>query len=155
MSDSLQPPWLQHTRLPCPPLYPGICSNSCPLSPWCHPTISSSLPLSVPALNLSQHQDLYRWVCSSHQDCHCITRKVPTFVIFDLTCPWPPFFLRGPFLLQQRERDTSNSPAAQDSHSWEFPTRKKQSINSGYFSENPRCVGFLWKRDELSEWWKN
>ena len=43
MSDSLQPPWLQHTRLPCPPLYPGICSNSCPLSPWCHPTISSSV----------------------------------------------------------------------------------------------------------------
>ena len=43
MSDSLQPPWLQHTRLPCPPLSLGICSNSCPLSPWCHPTISSSV----------------------------------------------------------------------------------------------------------------
>ena len=43
MSDSLQPHGLQHTRLPCPSLSPGACSNSCPLSPWCHPTISSSV----------------------------------------------------------------------------------------------------------------
>ena len=34
---------LQHTRLPCPSLYPRVCSNSCPLSQWCHPTISSSV----------------------------------------------------------------------------------------------------------------
>ena len=34
---------LQHTRLPCPSLSPGICSNSCPLSQWCYPTISSSI----------------------------------------------------------------------------------------------------------------
>ena len=42
MSDSLQTYGLQHTRLPCPPLYPRVCSNSCPLSPWCYLTISSS-----------------------------------------------------------------------------------------------------------------
>ena len=42
MSDFLQPYGLQHVRLPCPSLSPGVCSNSCPLSPWCHPTISSS-----------------------------------------------------------------------------------------------------------------
>ena len=47
---------LQHTRLPCPSLFPGVCSNSCPLSQWCHPTISSSVtsfsscPQSFPAL---------------------------------------------------------------------------------------------------------
>ena len=34
---------LQHTRLLCPSLSPGVCSNSCPLSRWCHPTISSSV----------------------------------------------------------------------------------------------------------------
>ena len=34
---------LQHARLPCPSLTPGACSNSCPLSQWCHPTISSSV----------------------------------------------------------------------------------------------------------------
>ena len=35
-------PELQHTRLPCPSLSPRVCSNSCPLSRWCYPTISPS-----------------------------------------------------------------------------------------------------------------
>ena len=39
---SLKPHELQHTRLPCPSLSPRACSNSCPLSQWCHPTTSSS-----------------------------------------------------------------------------------------------------------------
>ena len=34
---------LQHASLPCPSLSPRVCSNSCPLSQWCHPTISSSI----------------------------------------------------------------------------------------------------------------
>ena len=42
MSDSLRPHGLQHTRLPCLSPTPGACSNSCPLSQWCHPTISSN-----------------------------------------------------------------------------------------------------------------
>ena len=43
MSNSSQPHGLQHARLPCPPLSPRVCSNSCPLSQWCHPTILSSV----------------------------------------------------------------------------------------------------------------
>ena len=43
MSDVLQPLGLQHARLPCPSPSPRVCSNSCPLSRWCHPTISSSI----------------------------------------------------------------------------------------------------------------
>ena len=43
MSDSLQPHGLQHTRLPCPSPTPRTYSNSCPLSQWCHPTISFSV----------------------------------------------------------------------------------------------------------------
>ena len=43
VSSSLWPHGLQHARLPCPSPSPGACSNSCPLSQWCHPTISSSL----------------------------------------------------------------------------------------------------------------
>ena len=42
-SDSLWPHGLQHDRLPCPSPTPGAYSNSCPLSRWCHPTISSSV----------------------------------------------------------------------------------------------------------------
>ena len=54
LSDSLWPHGLQHARLPCPLLSPGVCSNSCPLSQWCHPIISSfftlcSCPQSFPA----------------------------------------------------------------------------------------------------------
>ena len=43
MSDSLRPHGLQQARPPYPSPTPGIYSNSCPLSPWCHPTISSSV----------------------------------------------------------------------------------------------------------------
>ena len=43
MSNSLQPHRLQHSRLPCSSLSCGICSDSWPLSRWCHPTISSSV----------------------------------------------------------------------------------------------------------------
>ena len=43
MSDSLRPHGLQYARPPCPSPTPGVYSNSCPLSPWCHPTISSSV----------------------------------------------------------------------------------------------------------------
>ena len=43
MSDSMRPHRLQHTRPPCPSPTPGVYSNSCPLSLWCHTTISSSV----------------------------------------------------------------------------------------------------------------
>ena len=55
MSDPLQPHESQHARPPCPSSTPGVHSNSCPLSWWCHPTISSSVipfsscPQSFPA----------------------------------------------------------------------------------------------------------
>ena len=55
MPNSLPPHGLQHTRLPCPSPSPRACSNSCPLSQWCHLTISSSVapfsscPQSFPA----------------------------------------------------------------------------------------------------------
>ena len=43
VSDSSRPHGLQHARLPCPSPTPRVYSNSCPLSRWCHPTISSSV----------------------------------------------------------------------------------------------------------------
>ena len=44
---TVQPHGLKHAGRPCPSLFPGVCTNSCPLSWWCHPTISSSVvPLS-------------------------------------------------------------------------------------------------------------
>ena len=64
MSNSLRPHELQHARPPCPSPTPGVYPNSCPLSRWCYPTISSSVipfsscPQSFPALwsfPMSQH----------------------------------------------------------------------------------------------------
>ena len=53
---------LQHARPPCPSPTPGVYSNSCPLSQWCHPTISSSVvPFSF------QQQGLFQWVSSLHE----------------------------------------------------------------------------------------
>ena len=47
VSDSLRPHGLQHNMLPCPSPTPRVWANSCPLSRWCHPTISSSfIPFS-------------------------------------------------------------------------------------------------------------
>ena len=48
LSDSLRPHGLQHARPPCPSPTPGVYPNSCPLSWWCHPTISSSVVLLLP-----------------------------------------------------------------------------------------------------------
>ena len=59
VSDSLWPHGQHHTRLPCSSLSPGVHSNWCPLSWWCHLIISSLLPAFPPALNLSQHQGLF------------------------------------------------------------------------------------------------
>ena len=62
MSDSLWPHGLWHAKLPCPSPTPRACSNSCPLSRWCLPTISSSvIPFSF-CLQSFPHQGLFQWV---------------------------------------------------------------------------------------------
>ena len=67
MSNSLRPNGLQHARPPCPSPTPGVYSNSCPLSQWCHPTISSSVvpvsscPQSLPASGSFQMSQLFAW----------------------------------------------------------------------------------------------
>ena len=79
VSDSLRPHESQHARPPCPSPSPGVHSNSCPLSWWCHPAISSSVvpfsscPQSLPAseyFHMSQlfpsgGQSIGNWVSAS------------------------------------------------------------------------------------------
>jgi len=62
--DSLWPHGWQHAKLPCPSPSPGACSNSCPLSQWCHPTISSSvIPFSSCLQSfLASGSFLMRWL---------------------------------------------------------------------------------------------
>ena len=67
VSNSLRPHGLQHSRLPCPSPTPGVYPNSCPLSRWCHPTISSPIvPFfsrlqSFPASGSFQMSQLFTW----------------------------------------------------------------------------------------------
>ena len=66
VSDSLGPHGLQHARPPCPSPTPRVYSNSCPLSRWCHPTISSSVITfcylqSFPASGSFQMSQLLAW----------------------------------------------------------------------------------------------
>ena len=64
---TLWPHGLQHARLPCPSPSPRACSNLCPLSWWCHPTISSSVvpfsscPQSLPASESFPMSQLFAW----------------------------------------------------------------------------------------------
>ena len=65
MSNSLRPHELQHTKSPCPSPTPGVYSNSCPSSQWCHPAISSSVvpfsscPQPLPALGFFPVSQLF------------------------------------------------------------------------------------------------
>ena len=67
MSDSLRPHESQQARTPCPSPTPGVHSDSCPSSPWCHPAISSwvvpfsSCPQSLPASESFSMSQLFTW----------------------------------------------------------------------------------------------
>ena len=67
VSDSLQPHESQHARPPCPSPVPGVYSNSCALSWWCHPAISSSVipfsscPQSLPSSGSFPMSQLFAW----------------------------------------------------------------------------------------------
>ena len=67
VSDSLQPHESQHARPPCPSPTPGVHSDSCPSSQWCHPAISSSFipfsscPQSLPASESFPMSQLFTW----------------------------------------------------------------------------------------------
>ena len=67
VSNSLQPHKLQHARPPCPSQTPRTYPNSCPLSQWCHPTISASVltfspcPQSFPASGAFPMSQLFSW----------------------------------------------------------------------------------------------
>ena len=73
VSDSLPPHESQHTRPPCPSPTPGVYPNLCPLSQWCHPTISSSvIPFSFCSQSLpatfSREPEWLRAECSRNRE---------------------------------------------------------------------------------------
>ena len=88
MSDSLRTHGLQHASPPCPSPTPGVHSNSCPFSRWCHPTICHPLllpPLIFPSIGVFSNITL---VCMlSHFRCVRLFSTLWT-VAARLLCPW-------------------------------------------------------------------
>ena len=64
---TLQPQGLQHARPPCPSPTPSVYPNSCPLSWWCHPTISSSVVSFFSHFQSFPASGSFQWVSSLHQ----------------------------------------------------------------------------------------
>ena len=95
---TLQPHESQHARPPCPSPTPGVYSNSCPLSQWCHPAISSSVipfsscPQSLPASGSFPTSQLFTWGGQS------IVVSASTSVLPMNTQDWSPLdgLLRSP-----------------------------------------------------------
>ena len=119
---TLQPHGLQHTRLPCPSLTPGACSNSCPQSQWCHPTISSSaVPFSshLPSFPATGSFPVSQFFTSGSQS---IGASASVSVLPMNIQDWFPLGLTGLISLQSKDSQESS------------PTPQFKSINSSAFS---------------------
>ena len=106
----LWPYELQHTRLPCPSPSPRVCSNSCPLSPWCHTTVSSSVvPFSScsPSFLASGSFPMSRLFASGGQS---ISTSVLASVLPMNIQDWFPLGLTG--LISWCPRDSQESSSA-------------------------------------------
>ena len=107
MSSFVWPHGLQHARLPCPSPPPGACSNSCPLSQWCHPTISSSVipfsssPQSFPASGAFPMSQLFT---SGGQSIGASASVLPMNIQ-----DWFPLGLTSLISLQESLRDSQES----------------------------------------------
>ena len=140
MSNSLQPHGLQQATLPCPSPPPGACSNSCPLSRWCHPTISSSVIPFSSCLQSFPASGLFQWVSSLHQ-----VAKVLEFQLqhqSDFIYDW----LVG-------------SPCSPRDSQESSPTSHFKSINSSVLSflYSPALTSIhdYWKYKSWSGWWRS
>ena len=102
MSDFLRPCELQDARPPCPSPTPRVHPNPCPLSRWCHPTISSSVIPPPPALSLSQHQGLFKWVSFSQSGSQSIGVSASASVLPMNTQDWSPLGWIGWISLQSK-----------------------------------------------------
>ena len=100
MSDSLQPHGLQHTSLSCPSPTPRSSSISCPLSQWCHSTISSSVvPFCLRSFPVSGSFPVSQYFTSGGQSIGVsASASVPPMIIQD----WFPLRLTGLISLQSK-----------------------------------------------------
>ena len=122
VSDSLRPHESQYTRPPCPSPTPGVYSDSCPSSQWCHPPISSSVvpfsscPQSLPASKSFPMSQLFEWGGQSTE-----VSALASFLPKN-TQGWSPLEWTGWISLQSKDSQESS------------PTPQFKSINSSALS---------------------
>ena len=113
MSDSLWPHGLQYSRLPCLSPTPRVHLNSCPLSQWCHPTISSSvIPFSscLQSFPVSGSFPVTRLFASGGQS---IGASASASVLPMDIQDWFPLRLTGLISLLSKKHSQKSSPAPQ------------------------------------------
>ena len=133
MYDPLQPHGLQHARLPCPSLAPWVSSNSCPLSLWCYPNISSSVVPFSYALNLSQPQGLtfYQPLCPRAAQPVATPLMGHTMIMLPaMTMPWTPKY----------EMKSIAAP-------WRIPSKP-----NGTNPPKPRGPKLWWEKERWKTW---
>ena len=122
VSNSLWHHESQHARPPCPSPTPGVYPNSCPLSQWCHPTISSSVIPFSSCLQSFPVSGLFQWISSSHQ-----VAKVLEFQLQHQSFQWT---LRTDLL----QDGLVGSPCSPRDSQESSPTPQFKSINSSVLS---------------------
>ena len=104
VSNSLRPHELQHARPPCPSPTPGVYSNSCPLSRWCQPTISSSV-VPFPSCLQSFPASISQFFASGGQSISASASVLPMNIQ-----DWFPLVWTGWISLQSRDSQESSPP---------------------------------------------
>ena len=140
VSSSLRPHGLQCTKLPCPSRTLGVYSNSCPLSWWCHPTISFSvIPFSSCLQSFAASGGhLFKWVNSSHQ-----VAKVLEFHLQHQSFQWI-------FRIDLLQNGLVGSPCCPRDSQESSPTPQFESTNASVLS-------FLYSPTltSIHDYWKN
>ena len=142
MSYSLWPHGLQDARLPCPSPSPGICSNSCLLSQWCHPTISSSVVPFSSCLQSFPASGSFQMSLLFAKYGQIIALSVSVSVLPMSRQDWSPLGRTGWISLQSNSFQESS------------PTPQFKSIHSSVLSllHSPTLtsisIAFLWGRNE-------
>ena len=139
VSDSLRTHEPQHARPPCPSPTPGVYSNSCPSSQWCHPAISSSVvpfsscPQSLPTSGFFPVSQLFSWGGGQSTG---VSASAPVLPMN--TQDWSPLGWIGWISLQSKGSQESS------------PTPQLKSINSSTLS-------FLYSPTltSIHDYWKN
>ena len=148
-SDSLRPHRLQHTRIPCSSPPPGACSNSCPSSWWCHPTISSSvIPFSSPLQSFpaSGSFPVSNFFPSGGQS---IGASASASVLPMNILGWFPLRLTGWISLKSKELSRVFSNTTVQKHQFLFQILKDDAVKVLHF-----ICQQIWKTQQWPQDWK-